>query len=200
MFHSPRSRASQSGFTLLEVTLVLALLVVMAAIVWPALERPLATERLRYGADKVRTEWTRTRIRAMTMGSPHVFRYQPGTNVYQVEVWHGADAPLEAAVASDFGTPLESGIVTQAVGEKGLPDGVVFDANQMLQDVRSLFVAADPGSAEWSEPIYFFPDGTTSHARLLLRNELDLYIVLDLRGLTGVTKVSDVMTVDELPQ
>jgi prepilin-type N-terminal cleavage/methylation domain-containing protein len=195
---------SPAGFTLLELTLVLALLVVVAAMVWPALERPLANERLRRGADKVRAEWTRTRLRAMTTGSPHVFRYQPLTNIYQVEVWHGAEAQLEAGTVTDFGTPLQPAIITQAVGDKGLPDGVVFDANQTLQDMRAMFVGADSaqgqGGAEWSDPIYFFPDGTTSTARLLLRNEQELYIARDLRGLTGVTTVSDVLAADELPQ
>ena len=56
------------------------------------------------------------------------------------------------------------------------------------------------GEAAWSEPIYFFPDGTTTTVRLLLRNEHEFYIILDLRGLTGITTVSDVMTVDELPR
>jgi prepilin-type N-terminal cleavage/methylation domain-containing protein len=194
-----------SGFTLLELTLVLALLVVLAAIVWPAFERPLASQRLQQGADKIRAEWTRTRVRAMTSGSPHVFRYQPLTNQYQIEVWHGAEAQLEASSVSDFGTPLESAVVSQGLGEDGLPDGVLFDANQTLQEVRGMFVGAEAvasrsGEAAWSDPIYFFPDGTTSTARLLLRNEYELYIILDLRGLTGVTTVSEVMTADELPQ
>jgi hypothetical protein len=181
---------------------VLALLVVVTAFAWPALDKPLASERLRRGADKVRSEWTRTRVRAMTSGSAHVFRYQPLTNIYQVEVWHGAEAQLEAATVSDFGTPLEPAVVVQAIGEKGLPDGVVFDATQTLQDTRGMFLGAEAAqtAGEWSDPIYFFPDGTTSQARLLLRNELELYIVLDLRGLTGVATVSDVLTADELPQ
>src|SRR5688572_19729524 len=199
MLQFPRSR---EGFTLLELTLVLALLVVISAMVWPVLEKPLASERLRRGADKVRAEWTRTRVRAMTSGSPHAFRYQPETNVYQVEVWSGAESQLEAPTVSDFGIPVEPAVISQSVGDKGLPEGVVFDATQTAQDMRGMFVGAEAaqtlGGAEWSEPIYFFPDGTTSHARLLLRNESDLYIMLELRGLTGVTTVSDVLTADEV--
>ena len=204
-FHTRRATTIPSGFTLLELTLVLALLVVIAAMVWPAFERPLASERLRHGADKVRAEWMRTRVRAMTTGTPHVFRHMPLTNQYQVEIWSGAESQLEAASLSDFGIPQQPTVVAQGIGEKGLPDGVVFDANQTLQDTRAMLVGADGmqsqmGQAEWSEPIYFFPDGTTSTARLLLHNELGLYVVLDLRGLTGVVTVSPVLTADELPQ
>jgi prepilin-type N-terminal cleavage/methylation domain-containing protein len=204
-FNSRSNASNPRGFTLLELTLVLALLVVITAIIWPAFEKPLASQRLRHAADKVRAEWSRTRIKAMTSGSPHVFRYLPLSNQYQVEIWQGAEAQLEAGSANDFGVAEQQAIVAQAAGEKGLPEGVVFDANQMRQDVRSMFVGADAvqsttGEAAWSEPIYFYPDGTATTARLLLRNEHELYIILDLRGLTGVTTVSDVMTVDELPR
>lgn len=200
-----RARTAQAGFTLLELTLVLALLVVAAAMVWPALEKPLASERLRHGADKVRSEWTRTRVRAMTTGTPHVFRYVPLTNQYQVEIWSGAESQIEAASLADFGLAQQPAVVAQGIGEKGLPDGVVFDANQTLQDTRAMLVGADGmqsqmGQAQWSDPIYFFPDGTASTARLLLHNELELYVVLDLRGLTGVVTVSPVLTADELPK
>jgi hypothetical protein len=141
----------------------------------------------------------------MTSGSPHVFRYQPATNLYQIEIWQGAEAQLEAGSVSDFGIPQEPAVVAQGVGEKGLPEGVVFDANQIFQEARGLYVGAESltaqaGEAAWSDPIYFYPDGTTTTARVLLRNEHDYYIVLDLRGLTGVTTVSDVMTADELPR
>ena len=44
----------------------------------------------------------------------------------------------------------------------------------------------------WSEPIFFYPDGTTSNAQLLLRNKEGRMIELFLHGLTGIVKVSDV--------
>jgi hypothetical protein len=183
------------------------LLVVVAAVVYPALEGPLSSERLRRGADQVRAAWTRTRIKAMTTGSPHVFRYQPETGIYQVEIWSGAEAQIEASSLADFGIHVEPAVVSHAAGEKGLPEGVVFDANQTNVDLRALMIGADQltpqggtGGAAWSDPIYFFPDGTTSTTRLMLRNERMNYVILDLRGLTGVTTVSDVLTADEVAQ
>jgi hypothetical protein len=44
----------------------------------------------------------------------------------------------------------------------------------------------------WSEPIFFYPDGTTSNAQLLLKNKEGRMIELFLRGLTGIVKVSNV--------
>ena len=203
--HSPRP-----AFTLLELTLVLALLVVIAALVWPSLNKPFAVERLRKSADKVRTEWVRTRIKAMTSGVPHVFRFQAETGNFQVEVYGGLDADVEAASASAFAAPQQAitpeslpeqgspGVVTAV--ETGLPEGVVFAASESALDARSAgVVGQSAGSTDgWSQPLFFYPDGTASNARLLLRNENMLYMLLELRGLTGIAKVSDVLTADEV--
>jgi Tfp pilus assembly protein FimT len=50
---------------------------------------------------------------------------------------------------------------------------------------------ASAGSG-WSDPIFFYPDGTTSNAQLVLRNKEGRMMELFLRGLTGIVKVSDV--------
>jgi hypothetical protein len=46
--------------------------------------------------------------------------------------------------------------------------------------------------AGWSEPIYFYPDGTTSDSRLLLANKEGRTIELWLRGITGMVKIGDI--------
>jgi hypothetical protein len=50
-----------------------------------------------------------------------------------------------------------------------------------------------------TSPIEFYPAGTTSNVRLLLRNEQPLYIAIELRGLTGVSRAGDVLGAEELP-
>jgi len=56
------------------------------------------------------------------------------------------------------------------------------------------FVASNVASvgSGWSEPIFFYPDGTTSNAQLLLKNKQGRMVELFLRGLTGIVTVSDV--------
>ena len=44
-------------------------------------------------------------------------------------------------------------------------------------------------AVEWGMPIYFFPDGTTSNAVLLLRNDRGLAVAVELRGITGGSRV-----------
>jgi hypothetical protein len=46
--------------------------------------------------------------------------------------------------------------------------------------------------AGWSEPIFFYPDGTTSDTTLLLANKEGRTIELWLRGITGMVKIGDI--------
>lgn len=198
-----RSKRSRGAFTLLELTLVLALLVLLSVIIWPALEKPFASQRLHSAADIVKSEWMRTRIRAMTTGLPHVFRFQPESGLFQIECIGGLDAELEATQAMDFGVPIQPTLPTGEATAPGLPEGIVFMQGQTVADTRGMLAESQVEQSvagEWSSPIFFYPDGTTSDTQLLLRNEYDLYVSLQLRGLTGITTLSDVMTAEELPQ
>lgn len=53
---------------------------------------------------------------------------------------------------------------------------------------------ADNSSAEasWGTPIYFFPDGTSSSALMVLRNDRQQAIAVTLRGLTGTSRLGKV--------
>ncbi|MDR1963388.1 MAG: hypothetical protein LBQ50_06390, partial [Planctomycetaceae bacterium] len=44
----------------------------------------------------------------------------------------------------------------------------------------------------WSAPIFFYPDGTTSAAAVLLKNDRGYCIEVRLRGLTGIAKVTEI--------
>ncbi len=57
----------------------------------------------------------------------------------------------------------------------------------------------DTGQApRWGTPIYFFPDGTSSSARLVLTNSDGQTVSVYLRGLTGVSQVGPVIAADDL--
>ena len=43
-----------------------------------------------------------------------------------------------------------------------------------------------------SDPILFYPDGTTSTSRLRLHNEYGRWMELSIRGLTGVVTVGPI--------
>lgn len=152
------------GVTLLELMLVMAVILMFAGLVWPMLARPLAYENLRSAADIVRAEWTSARVEAMRSGEHQIFRFQPGSGVYEVPG-------------------------NQQAESRELPEGVVFISSVKSADSRE--ASEQGGSQDAAAPeIWFYPDGTSSDVpELLLRNEEGMQIRLVLRGLTGVAVV-----------
>jgi hypothetical protein len=117
-----------------------------------------------------------------------------------------ASPPPAGTTATPTSPPAAGATAASAAapaGDKLLPEGVDF----MLQET-----APDPGAAaeaevaagppdtappDWSQPIFFYPDGTTSDAQLTLRNGQGRAIELNLRGLTGTVDVGDILSVEE---
>jgi len=195
---------TRRGLTLLEVLLVLCLLVVLAALAWPALDRPWANQRLRRAADVVRLAWVRARIDAMASGKTYLFRYELESGRFVVECWQGAEADLESQPGEWFGqadldAPAQSALL--ATAERRLPEDVRFTAGQSELDDRANFVLAaitqDTAAGAWSDPVLFYPDGTATAAELRLANQYGRQISVALRGLTGVVTVGEVHSDEE---
>ncbi len=75
--HAPRrrigARRQRDAFTLIEVALVLAIIILILGLTLPLLERPLAYERLRQAGDQIIAAWTTARIDAMRTGEEQSF-------------------------------------------------------------------------------------------------------------------------------
>ncbi|MCA9166443.1 MAG: prepilin-type N-terminal cleavage/methylation domain-containing protein [Planctomycetales bacterium] len=96
------------------------------------------------------------------------------------------------------------------IRERKLPEGVSFVGADIQSDQRStlnLSQSVDPnldmsnvlsfGTEEqapeqWGMPLFFFPDGSSSVARLVLKNERGQAITVYLRGMTGMARVGEV--------
>ena len=87
-----------------------------------------------------------------------------------------------------------------------LPEGIVFQQGATEIDLRMSLAqeelaAIDQTAQNWSQPILFYPDGSTSEARLFLSNQAGVrFIAIRLRSLTGIPVVSGVLSQEELPQ
>ncbi len=191
--HRSSAGHRRGAYTLLELMLVLAVLVAVAAIAWPALGRSLATQRLRTAADRVHTEWMRARITAMKSGVIQVFRYQSGTGDYAVQRWIGDDAELELSQAEPVAaSPYAT--ADEASADRKLPEEMIFAIGDTAQEARAALIETAIGDE--APPILFYPDGTTSDAVLRLASDDELQIELSLRGLTGVTTIGEVFSVE----
>jgi Tfp pilus assembly protein FimT len=186
---------------------VLALLVAIGAIAWPAIDGAFSGARLRTAADRVRTAWSEARLEAMRTGTIHEFRYQEGGRKFQVRAWTAealAAVPVNSAQAGLTTDPSEpQGDFEAAFSENMLPDDITFAVGTQNTDQRATITALAAGANVGAEvglspPILFYPDGTTTDALVHIKNEKERFIRLALRGLTGISRSSRLLTVDEL--
>ena len=193
--------------SLMELMLVLAILVAVAGLVMPALHGPLNDQRLLKSADLIRAQWTKTRVAAMKNGQMYVFRYVTASDEYAIEPWTADADALEAAPQAlldespellrvDTGKAQPLGIAGQR-----LPEGVQFYLGETQMDARLAQITAEAGTlmapGDSVPPIVFYPDGSTSDARVVLTNER-FFVEVSLRGLTGMVRVSELLSDEEL--
>jgi Tfp pilus assembly protein FimT len=191
------------------MVLVLAVIVAAAAIVLPALQGPMSDQRLRKAGDIVLAQWAKARLTAMKTGKMQVFRFEQGTDRYEVQSWFDSVDPLEAPADQGEQIPVTVNAAQlqrdNVLGVPGLvlPSGVTFFMSETEMDSRMMQSGTDMQIADTgqvgSQPIVFYPDGSTTEARLVLTNER-FFVELKLRGLTGLAKASELLTIEELSQ
>ena len=108
---------------------------------------------------------------------------------------------LDETLASSDSTDEEIELADWRL-EESLPEKIVFETAERLSvdelGQRSVTRLDQGGISQWSAPILFFPDGSTSAASLLLKNDKQLYRRATLRALTGVGRTSDLLTREEV--
>lgn len=221
-----RRRRARRAFTLLELLLVLALLAILAAISWPSLYRSLDTQRLKGGADLVRSHLLRARTKAVTSGEIVSFKYRLDGGEFRIEQQSNDNAVLASGSMATGGLTGGGGMggggvqggaasPTAAAGpvagdplptvEEILPEGVTFlpgevgtDSRQSYASINDRFKSASDGA--WSQPILFFPDGTATWAKLRIAGTRGRSIEIEVRSLTGGVNVGEVLHNPEAPR
>ncbi len=211
------TRPVRHGITLLELMLVLALLVILGAMAYPSLQKPFQMQTLRKSGELVRVELSKARNKAMRTGQIQMFSFEPETGNYQIQPYYTEQDTLEGnytAVAYGLATGGSTAVNSQSQSATGttrgeaLPEGVVFVNAEVQSDMRSLQLQQDSQATMGAvnqaidlqvPPVLFYPDGTTSDARVILTNQYQTaYVVITLRSLTGVVHVSDLVSSNEI--
>jgi prepilin-type N-terminal cleavage/methylation domain-containing protein len=196
------------GYTLIEMLMVLAVLVLLAAVSAPALRGIMRRANLTAAGDAVRSEITRAHVRAMKSGRTQVVTYELGGRRYRVQPWIAGDDALEGSGQS-AGASEGMGSISATDGgddkghERQLPEGTTFAGGDALEESRASVVAdaVAGGSSmdgEWSRPILFYPDGSSSDAFVVVADEFQHGLQITLIGLTGAAKVGRVTPLDKL--
>ncbi len=206
-------RKIHSAFTLLEAMLVLAIVAMIGTIAVPRMQGMYERSKLRGMANELRLIWDTARLDAMRTGQAQVFRCLPESGSYSV-------VPL--VLPSDIGSAgagatvmLSGGAVaeTQAGGRltavdptsqstKQLEQGITFVSCQVVGSQRAYAIAQDAQANGISDidpqtvgqAVIFYPDGSTSTAEVRIQNESGSMRAVQLRGLTGHSRVVDIAT------
>jgi Tfp pilus assembly protein FimT len=188
------------------MVLVLSLLVVVFALVVPRLMGSVASRRLLYSADEVRTAWAKARTMAMRTGEPHQFLYLPASRAYLL-----TSKPSTETSAADFQQAifalssvahavdnqeyqqLAEQLTHRGIQIERLPMAITFldSATASRMSPSPLGSASDTNlnGGNGVNAVTFFPDGSASTSTVWLTNEDDEAIPISLRGMTGIATV-----------
>lgn len=186
---SPTPTWLRRGYTLLELVLVLALLVVVAAMIIPSAESMHGQFRLTQGSDSVRSAWALARAYAIDEGRPYRFAIIPNQGNFRVapdspEFWSGGG---QAQSPGDSSNP-------PLVLNKTLPKGLRFSAPDAAPaaalGTESSLPPESVNPEMWSSRTVFLPDGTASQdVEIIFGADGTMGLVMKLRALTGAVTV-----------
>jgi prepilin-type N-terminal cleavage/methylation domain-containing protein len=211
-------RAARLGFTLLELMLVLAIIAMISAIAIPRLSDIFERQKLRGAANDLRLVWDTARIIAMRTGQAQIFNCVPGTGSYTVKplmlqtdatnVGQGATVMLATGAA---GETTATGQLTAAApvateGEQ-LEEKITFVSCIVMGTMQAYATAqaaqvsgnSDISTQNMGQTVIFYPDGSASTAEVQIQNERGDIRAVQIRGLTGHSRVVDIVNVPSSP-
>lgn len=178
-----RLSPARTGFSLIEIIIVTALMVTIGAMVVPAMLDFFGSQKLSKAADKVRTEMGRARVMAIRSGDIYAFYFTPEMTSYTVapfnESFNERTQPQEKRGVDDRASDFN-------FDEERLPRGITFAAADSPEDARvAQAMAENEVNLSSMRPILFYPDGTSQNATIILKNDQQELYKITLRGLTG---------------
>ncbi len=198
--------SGRNGFTLLELLLVLAVLAAVASIVLPQTGILLGDRQLVRSGEIVRIELTRLRVDAMRQGRVMIFQGELEGNSFEIKPFQSfSDATESMEQVGSQSALLTGASQALAVAPQGssttrnvpLTEGVTIESVATVSAARAFEIQQSTEAAtqtgNLSQPILFYPDGSTSTAAVTLKHETMGRIVVKLRGITGDATVSEVL-------
>ena len=190
--HHPAG-SGRTGFTLIEILLVLVLLGTLAAVVAPATLRVFDDYALKESAEAVRADLARARLSAVQEGVEYHFRSEPGGTRWVV-IPGERDAGAAAEGAPVAYVPVRSG---------ELSGGISFPEDAEAQRTGggldpALFVGLPDGprlaGLRWGDPLVFLPDGTAVAGQVAVGDDRRRAIAVTVRPLTGSATVGEIVS------
>jgi hypothetical protein len=195
--------APRGGFTIFELLIILALLVTVVAVSWPALQQFSLQYQLRQAGALVQARMTGARVHAIDTGVDYQFRFEPGGQRFIVlpfDTQALAESSASASSSSSSGNSA-SRHFPKLGGRLPSPKARFDPAStgaHSPQQVPGEWLAgmrdADQYSGvTWSAPILFHADGAASAAHVVIRDNKSRSVTVSIRALTGGVSVSPIV-------
>lgn len=201
------AQARRRGFTIAELLIVVALLLIATGIVFPPVLRLMADQPLKEAAEQARSQIANVRLKSLDSSVEWQFRFEPGGRRYlwmPLERVPDASASTNAAVTTSTASALSSssqnsgpqtGELPKGISFSGDLDGTLLTVEQLPAELFSgLSNAYELTQVGWSSPIAFRLDGSANDTELSVVDSRDRQIRLTIRGLTGGITVSPLET------
>jgi prepilin-type N-terminal cleavage/methylation domain-containing protein len=187
------SRAYRTdGYTLLEVLLALTVLTILAAVGASPLINTWRDNRLGEAAEGVRSLLAGSRIQSLDRDETWEFRFEPGGTLFVRVPTTVADdgQQIEVAKSGRISGTLPEGIrfSQESSGQTmGTSPGSAVISPELFSGLPN---AAELMQASWSEPVYFYSDGTADAVEFELTDQYGGVRRVSVRDLTGAVRVS----------
>jgi len=157
--------AKRSAYSLFELILVMAILVMAAGISFPLAQHYLTDSQINAASDMVRARWAEMRGKAIAECRPYAFVFQPEKGNFKLLPWLGT---LESSIQNE----------TDGVMKGELPAKVKFRKTD--------------GTGEWTAGGIIYPDGTAlQDVAFSFGEEGGRHVTLRLRAFTGVVTIEN---------
>lgn len=182
------SRSNRSAFTLIELLLVLAVVIVVLSLASPSINRMFQRTALDRGADRVRAAMGEARVSAMKEGDVYAVFVARGDNWFDVGPFANSRDQITRANRDQSYVNVQG---NSGFEDNMLPRGIRFATTEVSSDSRAAEVLSGTGGSggKGLQQVLFYPDGTSQDASIVMQNEIGGIVEVQLRGLTGLSKV-----------
>ena len=185
------SHWTRHGFTLMEISLVLFVLVILAALAVPNFQGALERERLRKAAESIAADWTMTRATAMETGETQLWACELGAGNYSASDSTASSSPGADGSGDTLSTLGMTDVASVELTES-LPTGYVISQVMSSESNSMTTMAMSSQTTESGRAtLFFYPDGTCSNARITVNHEdtPNYSMSVMINGLAGTVRV-----------